>query len=287
MSFLGLVPSESSTGTKRRQGSITKSGSDHAPRLLVEAAWHYRRTPNVGRELRRRQEGQPQAVCALAWQAQRRLHRARRAVIALDLVEEADEGTALVRREVGARLGGVQQVVDQEVRDEPVACPAPPGQASTIRPASIASERGSPARLAENAGGLRRGAQAVDQVGHRRDRVVGQAWEALGEEALRRPRRVRERSRAPRLVGEQRRDLEDRRRELGRERAGEVRERARRLSRDGQRARVALVPAERRGERVGVRVEEEAAVPRADEVRPERMMAAFENFGLPERLRQS
>jgi transposase len=74
MSFLGLVPSESSTGEKRRQGSITKSGSDHARRLLVEAAWHYRRTPRVGRELARRQDGQPQAVCALAWQAQRRLN---------------------------------------------------------------------------------------------------------------------------------------------------------------------------------------------------------------------
>ena len=75
MSFLGLVPSEHSSGEKRRQGSITKSGSEHARRLLVEAAWHYRRTPHVGRELRRRQEGQPQHVCALAWQAQRRLRR--------------------------------------------------------------------------------------------------------------------------------------------------------------------------------------------------------------------
>ena len=62
MSYLGLVPSEHSTGEKRRQGSITKSGSRHARRLLVEAAWHYRRPPRKGRELRRRQEGQPQAV---------------------------------------------------------------------------------------------------------------------------------------------------------------------------------------------------------------------------------
>jgi transposase len=75
MSFLGLVPSEHSTGAKRRQGSITKSGSDHARRLLVEAAWHYRRRPHVGRELARRQQDQPQPVCALSWQAQRRLNR--------------------------------------------------------------------------------------------------------------------------------------------------------------------------------------------------------------------
>ena len=75
MSFLGLVPSESSSGDKRRQGGITKSGSDHARRLLVEAAWHYRRSPRKGRELVRRQEGQPQHVCAISWNAQRRLHR--------------------------------------------------------------------------------------------------------------------------------------------------------------------------------------------------------------------
>jgi transposase len=75
MSFLGLVPSEHSTGDRRRQGSITKSGSDHARRLLVEAAWHYRRTPRVGRELARRQHGQPQPVIAISWKAQQRLHR--------------------------------------------------------------------------------------------------------------------------------------------------------------------------------------------------------------------
>ena len=75
MSYLGLVPSEHSSGEKRRQGSITKSGSQHARRLLVEAAWHYRRAPRVGRELGRRQDGQPQHVTAISWQAQRRLHR--------------------------------------------------------------------------------------------------------------------------------------------------------------------------------------------------------------------
>jgi transposase len=75
MSYLGLVPSENSSGERRRQGSITKSGSRHARRLLVEAAWHYRRAPRKGRELRRRQEGQSQAVCAISWKAQQRLHR--------------------------------------------------------------------------------------------------------------------------------------------------------------------------------------------------------------------
>ncbi|MBV8432240.1 MAG: IS110 family transposase [Solirubrobacterales bacterium] len=75
MSYLGLVPSEASTGEKRRQGQITRSGSQHARRLLVEAAWHYRRAPRLGTTIERRQQGQPAAAIAIAWKAQQRLHR--------------------------------------------------------------------------------------------------------------------------------------------------------------------------------------------------------------------
>jgi transposase len=75
MSYLGLVPSEHSSGESRRLGSITRSGSRHARRLLVEAAWHYRNPPRVGRELEARQAGQPAGAVAISWSAQRRLHR--------------------------------------------------------------------------------------------------------------------------------------------------------------------------------------------------------------------
>jgi transposase len=75
MSFLGLVPSEHSSGQTRRQGQITKSGSRHGRRLLVEAAWHYRRRPAKGTSLARRQAGQSPHVLAISWQAQQRLHR--------------------------------------------------------------------------------------------------------------------------------------------------------------------------------------------------------------------
>jgi transposase len=75
MSYVGLVPSESTTGQNRRQGAITKTGSGHARRLLVEAAWHYRARPNIGRSLGERQESQPPEAIAVAWSAQRRLHR--------------------------------------------------------------------------------------------------------------------------------------------------------------------------------------------------------------------
>jgi len=73
--FLGIVPSERTSDTKRRQGSITKAGSGHARRLLVEAAHHYRCQPCIGEALARRQRGQDPRVIAIAWRAQRRLHQ--------------------------------------------------------------------------------------------------------------------------------------------------------------------------------------------------------------------
>jgi transposase len=75
MAFVGLVPSERSSGEARRQGSITKVGNAHVRRLLVESAWHARRRPTVGYELRRRQAGQDVIVIERAWRCQRRLYR--------------------------------------------------------------------------------------------------------------------------------------------------------------------------------------------------------------------
>jgi transposase len=73
--FVGIVPSERTSDQKRRQGSITKAGSGHARRLLVEAAQHYRYPPRIGDTLARRQSGQDARVIAIAWRAQRRLHQ--------------------------------------------------------------------------------------------------------------------------------------------------------------------------------------------------------------------
>jgi transposase len=75
MSYIGLVPCENTTGQQRRLGSITKTGSGHARRLLVEAAWHYRPRPRIGKALSDRQANQPPEAIAIAWSAQRRLHR--------------------------------------------------------------------------------------------------------------------------------------------------------------------------------------------------------------------
>jgi transposase len=73
-SYLGIVPCEHTTGQQRRLGSITKAGSTHARRLLVEAAHHYRRGPVVGEALERRQRGHAPEIINISWKAQRRLN---------------------------------------------------------------------------------------------------------------------------------------------------------------------------------------------------------------------
>jgi transposase len=75
MSFLGIVPSEESSGQKRRQGGITKAGNGHLRRLLVEASWHYRYYRPPSRALWQRRRGQSEAVIAHADRGARRLSK--------------------------------------------------------------------------------------------------------------------------------------------------------------------------------------------------------------------
>ena len=73
MSYLGLVPSENTTGARVRRGSITKTGNSHVRRMLVEAAWAYRFRARVSQALLKRQQHLPQPICQIAWKAQLRL----------------------------------------------------------------------------------------------------------------------------------------------------------------------------------------------------------------------
>ncbi len=75
MAYLGLVPREQSSGDRRRQGAITKSGNSHVRWMLVEVAHHYRLPPKVSAPLSYRQEGLSREIRALSWRAQERLHR--------------------------------------------------------------------------------------------------------------------------------------------------------------------------------------------------------------------
>jgi transposase len=73
MSFLGLVPSEHSSGASRHPGEITKTGNGHARRILIEAAWNYRFPARVSLVLQKRQQSQPKPIRDIAWRAQLRL----------------------------------------------------------------------------------------------------------------------------------------------------------------------------------------------------------------------
>ena len=73
MAYVGLVPSECSSGEREHRGALTKTGNRHVRRLLVEAAWHHRHRPALSGPLRARREGQPARVLAIADRAQERL----------------------------------------------------------------------------------------------------------------------------------------------------------------------------------------------------------------------
>lgn len=79
-SFLGLTPSECSSGETRNRGRITKAGNRRVRRMLVESAWAYWRSPHLSRELTKRSEGTSEAVRSIAWKTQQRLHRRLRAL---------------------------------------------------------------------------------------------------------------------------------------------------------------------------------------------------------------
>ena len=101
MSHLGVVPCEHSCGERRRRGPITQSGgSQHARRLLVEAAWHYRPPPRVAGSIARRQTNGEPEVIALSWKAQRRLHHLWRAM------EQRHKRRTIIAVAAGGELAG-------------------------------------------------------------------------------------------------------------------------------------------------------------------------------------
>ena len=80
MAYLGLVPSEDSTGDTVKRGPITKTGNRRARRILVECSWSYRHPPRVGKEKQEKVAAAPPAVREVAWKAQHRLYTRYRAL---------------------------------------------------------------------------------------------------------------------------------------------------------------------------------------------------------------
>ena len=107
MAFAGLVPSEDSTGTRRRQGSITRCGNGHLRRILVEAAWHYRHMPHLSQALRRRNQGVAEGVQRIAWKAQKRLHQ--RMYHLLQAGKNAQKAVIAMARELAGFIWAVGQ----------------------------------------------------------------------------------------------------------------------------------------------------------------------------------
>jgi transposase len=108
MAFVGLVPSEASSGETYRRGRITRTGNTLVRRLLVEAAWHYQHRATVGVTLARRRAGQPGRVIAIADRAQQRLCRRFRALAARQLPRP--KIAVSVARELSGFLWATRQV---------------------------------------------------------------------------------------------------------------------------------------------------------------------------------
>jgi transposase len=98
MSYLGLIPSEHSSGGHTQRGGITKTGNGHARRVLIECAWHYRHPAQVSRTLQKRREGQPARVITIADRAHRRLSRRYRRMTARG--KEHNKAVVAVAREL-------------------------------------------------------------------------------------------------------------------------------------------------------------------------------------------
>ena len=112
MAFLGLVPSERTSGDTVRRGSITKTGNRRARRVLIEGAWTYRFSARVGETLRTRLKDLPLSVRAIAWKAQVRLCARYRRLIARG--KKAPVVTTAIARELSAFLWAIgQQVAPQ------------------------------------------------------------------------------------------------------------------------------------------------------------------------------
>ncbi len=109
MSYLGLTPSEYSSGERRRQGGITKAGNSHARRALVEGAWAYRYPAKVSRHLQLRLEKLPAEVQAISWKAQVRLCKRYRQLTARG--KHVNQVVVAIAREMAAFAWAIARTV--------------------------------------------------------------------------------------------------------------------------------------------------------------------------------
>jgi transposase len=110
MSYLGLIPSEHSSGESIKRGGITKTGNGHARRMLTEAAWSYRMPARVSRRLRDRQQGLPEKVWRIAWKAQVRLCARYQRLVARGKLSQV--AITAIARELAAFMWAIARTVE-------------------------------------------------------------------------------------------------------------------------------------------------------------------------------
>lgn len=115
MSYLGLCPSEHTTGTDRQQGGITKMGNGIARKALIEAAWNYRSPARIGGTILARQAGLPKAVTEAAWNAQTRLHQRYK-----HLTGPARKKATVAAAALGRELAGFVWAIGRMVKPRPL-----------------------------------------------------------------------------------------------------------------------------------------------------------------------
>ena len=112
MGYLGLVPTEHSSGDRVSRGSITKTGNAHARRLLTEAAWNYRFNARIGKQALARQEALSEPIRAMAWKAQLRLTQRFKALKERGL--QANKACVAVARELAGFVWAIAQQAQRE-----------------------------------------------------------------------------------------------------------------------------------------------------------------------------
>lgn len=112
MAYAGMVPAERSSGGRVRRGSITKTGNTHLRRVIIEAAWHYRHQPIVSGDLRQRQSTAPPQACAIAWNAQQRLNKRYRRLLARG--KTSHQTVVAVGRELLGFIWAIAKIVPAE-----------------------------------------------------------------------------------------------------------------------------------------------------------------------------
>jgi transposase len=112
MGYLGLVPSEYSSGDRVSRGSITKTGNAHARRLLTEAAWNYRFKARIGRQAQRRQETLSEQVRTMGWKAQLRLTKRFAALLGRGV--QPNKACVAVARELAGFIWAIGTAASQQ-----------------------------------------------------------------------------------------------------------------------------------------------------------------------------